>query len=176
MKLENRIYKSELIDWKKVKELQPQDFKIHYNIEHLRESILKYGISKAYDVCELDGELYWLDGHTRTNMFHALLSEGIEIPKKLMANFCRVENKQEAIKILFEVQNQKQNPISEESAIQWLETVQIPITEINLMSVNVAIEKLDDINFEEIESNEDRKTNDKSKEVTCDKCGHNFFV
>jgi hypothetical protein len=176
MKIENRIYKSELVDWQEVNDLQPQNLKDEYNISYLRDSILKYGVSKAYDICEIEGKLYWLDGHTRTNMFQTLQSEGIEIPSLLMANFCRVKNRQEAITILLEVHNQKLNKINEEVLIEYLEVNQIEISEVNVVSLNVMSENLKDIDFENIEGNEERKTNDKSKEVTCDKCGHNFFV
>ena len=137
MQIKNNIYKSELIDWRKVNDLQPDTLKSYTNIAYLRESILKHGISKAYDVCEIKGKLYWLDGHTRTNMFETLESEGINIPKLLMANFCEVKNKAEAIKILLEVHNQKLNKINTEVLTEWLEVEEIEIEEINVDSLNV---------------------------------------
>lgn len=132
--IKNRIYKSELIDWSKVKDLQPENAKLHYNISYLRNSILKYGIAKAYDVCELDGCLYWLDGHTRTDMLRTLESEGIKIPKLLMGNFCNVESRKEAIEILIEVHNQKHNPFNENVLMEWIE---IESVEVNIESVNI---------------------------------------
>ena len=103
----NRIYKSELIGWQGVKDLQPKSLKVHTNKQAIKDSILKHGISKAYDVCEIGGVLYWLDGHTRTDVLNELVADGVDIPEKLMANFCEVKNKQEAVKILLEVHNQK---------------------------------------------------------------------
>ena len=135
--VKNRIYKSELIDWRTVEDLQPDTLKNHTNIAYLRESILKHGISKAYDVCEIKGKLYWLDGHTRTNMFETLASEGINIPTMLMANFCKVADKKEAISILLEVHNQKLNKINTEALTEWLEVEEIEIEEINVDSLNV---------------------------------------
>lgn len=44
MKIKNRIYKSELVEWEKVNDIQPEQLKEHYNINHLRKSILKYGV------------------------------------------------------------------------------------------------------------------------------------
>ena len=45
--LENRIYKTELIEWQQVKDLQPENIKIPYNYEYIKQSIIKYGIAKA---------------------------------------------------------------------------------------------------------------------------------
>ena len=112
--MQNRIYKTELVEWQKVKDLQPDNLKLPYNYEHIKKSILKHGISKAYDVCELEGELYWIDGHTRTQILNELVSDGVNVPKMLTANFCRVKDRKEAIEILLEVHNQRQNPIAEE--------------------------------------------------------------
>lgn len=138
MKIKNRIYKSELVEWEKVNDLQPELLKEHYNINHLRKSILKYGVSKAYDICEIDGELYWLDGHTRTEMFRTLQSEGIEIPKMLMANFCEVKNRQEAVSILLEVHNIKHDPINNEVLTEWvkIEQVEVEVVSLNVVEIN----------------------------------------
>lgn len=145
MKIKNRIYKSELVEWEKVNDLQPELLKEHYNINHLRKSILKYGVSKAYDICEIEGELYWLDGHTRTEMFRTLQSEGIEIPKMLMANFCEVKNRQEAVSILLEVHNIKHDPINNEVLTEWvnIEQVEVEVTSLNVVDINEEIDYSD---------------------------------
>lgn len=137
--IKNRIYKTELIEWQKVKDLQPDNLKLPYNYENIKNSILKYGVSKAYDVCEIDGELYWIDGHTRTQIMLELLNDGIKIPDKLTANFCEVKDKKEAIEILLEVHNQRQNPIAEEVLTEWVEIEQISV---NVQSLNVKIEQI----------------------------------
>lgn len=154
MKIKNNIYKSELIEWNLIKDLQPDNLKIAYNISWLRESILKYGINKAFDVCEIEGQIYFLDGHTRSNMFHTLQSEGIEIPKQIMCNFCKVKDKSNAIKILLEVHNQKLNKINKETLTEWLEVEEIE--EINVESLNL----------EYIEDIEDEKHNENVEELT----------
>jgi hypothetical protein len=145
MKIKNRIYKSELVQWEKVNDLQPELLKEHYNINHLRKSILKYGVSKAYDICEIDGELYWLDGHTRTEMFRTLQSEGIEIPKMLMANFCEVKNRQEAVSILLEVHNIKHDPINNEVLTEWvnIEQVEVEVVSLNVIDLGQAAPDID---------------------------------
>lgn len=135
--MENRIYKTEIIDWQKVKDLQPDNLKLPYNYENIKNSILKYGISKAYDVCEIDGDIYWIDGHTRTQILYELVADGVDVPKKLTANFCKVKDKKEAIEILLEVHNQRQNPIAEEVLTEWIEVEEL---EVNVDALNVKVE------------------------------------
>lgn len=137
--IKNSIYKSELVEWRTIQDLQPELLKNNYNISHLRDSILKHGISKAFDVCELEGQIFFLDGHTRSNMFQTLESEGIELPKMIMCNFCEVESKSDAIQILLEVHNQRHNPINNEVLVEWLEVEEIEIEEINIGSINVEV-------------------------------------
>lgn len=147
MKIENRIYKTELVEWQKVNDLQPENLKLPYNYEHIKNTILKYGVSKAYDVCEIDRELYWIDGHTRTQILFELLNDGIKIPEKLTANFCKVKDRKEAIEILLEVHNQRQNPIAGEVLTDWIEVEQL---EVNVDTLNVIIDEdtEDEINNE----------------------------
>lgn len=134
--MQNRIYKTELIEWQKVKDLQPDNLKLPYNYNHIKQSILKHGISKAYDVCELDGELYWIDGHTRTQILMELVSDGVDVPEMLTANFCRVRDRKEAIEILLEVHNQRQNPIAEEVLAEWID---VEMVEVAVESLNVKV-------------------------------------
>jgi hypothetical protein len=143
MNVSNRIYKSELVEWRLIKDLQPELVKNTYNISYLRESILKYGVSKAFDVCEIDGEIYFMDGHTRSNMFETLESEGVRIPDKLMCNFCQVESKEEAIRILLEVHNQKQNPFIKSRLEEWLELEDIEVEDIKIESINIELIEID---------------------------------
>ena len=135
--MQNRIYKTELIEWQNVKDLQPDNLKLPYNYDHIKKSILKHGISKAYDVCEIDGDIYWIDGHTRTQILYELVADGVKVPEKLTANFCKVKDKREAIEILLEVHNQRQNPIAEEVLIEWLEVEDV---EVNVDALNVKVE------------------------------------
>lgn len=144
MGVKNRIYRSELVEWRLIKDLQPELVKNTYNISYLRESILKYGVSKAFDVCEIDGEIYFMDGHTRSNMFETLESEGVRIPDKLMCNFCQVESKEEAIKILIEVHNQKQNPFIKTRLEEWLELEDIEVEDIKIESINIELIEIDE--------------------------------
>lgn len=46
---------------------------------------------------------------------------------------------------------------------------------LELAEWGVDLPVLDDVNFDDIESNENRKLNQESKEVTCPECGHKFY-
>lgn len=72
-------------------------------------------------------------------MFRTLQSEGIEIPKMLMANFCEVKNRQEAISILLEVHNIKHDPINAEVLTEWvnIEQVEVEVTSLNVVDINL---------------------------------------
>lgn len=44
--IKNRVYKTELVEWKKVNDLQPDNLKIAINHDSIKQSIIKYGVSK----------------------------------------------------------------------------------------------------------------------------------
>lgn len=138
--IKNRVYKTELVEWKKVNDLQPDNLKIAINHDSIKQSIIKYGVSKAYDICEIEGQLYWLDGHTRTEILNDLETEGHKIPKKLTGNFIQVKDKAEAIMILLEVHNQKQNAMERGVVIEMLETNGIEELSVAIETLHIAPE------------------------------------
>jgi len=78
-------------------------------------------------------------------MFRTLQSEGIEIPKMLMANFCEVKNRQEAISILLEVHNIKHDPINNEVLTEWvnIEQVEVEVVSLNVIDLGQAAPDID---------------------------------
>jgi len=136
--MKDRIIKSEKIAWQQVKDLQPDDVKLPTNLEDIKASMRKFGFAKAYDVWQdpEDGSLYWLDGHTRTQALNQMKQEGEEVPAKLTANFVECKDRKEAIKILIEVHNQKQNPFFENTLTAWLDLEEIEVEDIGLETIN----------------------------------------
>jgi hypothetical protein len=120
MKIDNKILKAELIDWQIIKDLQPNNLKNPTNQKALRESLKKHGFSKAFDVWQDGDSIYFVDGHTRADMLRELVTDGFEIPDKLMCNFLDVKTRKEAIQKLLEVHNQKLNQINSEVGIDWV--------------------------------------------------------
>ncbi len=144
--MENRIVKTELVDWQKINPLQPDNVKVIQNMQHLKNSILKYGFSMPFYVWENKGEIFAIDGHTRKQ---ALL-EMQDVPKMLPATFINAKNRKEAIQILIDVYNQRQNAFDADVLIEFIEAEVVDVT---IESVNVIINENYEINGNENEKN-----------------------
>lgn len=135
--MENRIIDTKLIEWRKIKPLQPDNLKIIYNYKHIEQSILKNGFSMPFFVWEHDGDIYAIDGHSRIEV----LSNMENVPEKLPATFINAKDKKEAIEILLEVFNQRQNPIAIEVLEEWINVEEL---EVNVQSLNVKVEVIEE--------------------------------
>lgn len=135
--MKDRIIQTKKINWRDVQNLQPDDVKRSDNLEHIKSSLRTYGFAKAYDIWkDPEGNLFWLDGHTRTQALTEMEKDGEAIPKTLTANFIDCKDRSEAIKILIEVHNQKQNPFFENTLTAWLEVEDIEIEDIKIETIN----------------------------------------
>jgi len=106
--MKNNIIKSELYEWRKIKDLQPKGFKTSLRDDVLKKTFEKHGISHSFSVWQdKNGDVYCIDGHQRKRVLEELSNEGIEIPELLMCEFIKAENKKQASEILIEVFNQK---------------------------------------------------------------------
>lgn len=156
MKLKNKIGNLIEIDWlNDLRELQPDNVKVPINIGYLKESILKHGFALPFAVWNDNGKYFCIDGHTRKQILTELVADGIEVPNKLKAFEILAKDRQEAIKILVEVYNQKHNPFAEEVLVEWLEVEEVEVEE--LQSVNVMSEYSDEYDKEEGTKNERTK-------------------
>ena len=129
-----RILKTELVDWRSIEPLQPQNFKHIYNYKHIERSILENGFVNPFFVWESEGIIYSIDGVTRKE----ILSNLENIPELLPAVFIDAKNRQDAVKILLSAFNTKENPIDLEVLTEWiqLEQVEVEITSLNVVDVN----------------------------------------
>lgn len=123
----NRIIKTELIDWRLIQDLQPTGIKNVLNEEDIKRTILKYGFTKPFYVWESNNKLFTIDGHTRKKVLNTITG----IPDMLPATFIKAENRKEAIEILIEVFNQKQNKLNQ-SALNDLISIDINFDTLNL--------------------------------------------
>lgn len=135
--INNRIIETKLIKWRKIKPLQPDNLKIVYNYKHIEQSILKNGFSMPFFVWKNGKDIFAIDGHSRIEV----LSNMENVPEELPATFVDAKNKKEAIEILLEVFNQKQNPIAEEVLAEWVEVEEL---DVNVESLNVKVEVIDE--------------------------------
>ena len=150
MEIKNKIGNLIDIDWlNNLYDLQPENVKIPINLNYLKQSIVMHGVALHFAVWNDKGKYYCIDGHTRKQILIELVADGVEVPTKLKAFEILAKDRQEAIKILVEVYNQKHNPFAEEILTEWLEVEEIDIE--NLQSVNVMSESiLQEPNFDEL--------------------------
>ena len=106
--MKNNIIKSELYEWRKIKDLQPKGFKTSLRDDVLKSTLQKHGVSRSFSVWQdSKGDVYCIDGHQRKRVLEELENEGVEVPELLMCEFIQAENKKQASEILIEVFNQK---------------------------------------------------------------------
>jgi len=133
--IENRIVKTELIKWREIKPLQPDNLKHIFNYKYIEDSILTHGFSMPFFVWQNGNDIFAVDGHSRIEVLNNLEN----VPEQLPATFINAKDRKEAIEILLEVFNQKSNPIANEVLTEWVEIEQISV---NVQSLNVKIEEV----------------------------------
>jgi hypothetical protein len=139
--IENRIVKTELIKWREIKPLQPDNLKHIFNYKYIEDSILTHGFSMPFFVWQNGNDIFAVDGHSRIEVLNNLEN----VPEQLPATFINAKDRKEAIEILLEVFNQKSNPIANEVLTEWVEIEQISV---NVQSLNVKIEEvIDDTDY-----------------------------
>jgi hypothetical protein len=148
--IENRIVKTELIKWREIKPLQPDNLKHIFNYKYIEDSILTHGFSMPFFVWQNGNDIFAVDGHSRIEVLNNLEN----VPEQLPATFINAKDRKEAIEILLEVFNQKSNPIANEVLTEWVEIEQISV---NVQSLNVKIEEVEEDN---IKKNEDKNESD----------------
>ena len=150
--MKNNIIKSELYEWRKIKDLQPKGFKTSLRDDVLKKTFEKHGISHSFSVWQdKNGDVYCIDGHQRKRVLEELSNEGVEIPELLMCEFIQAENKKQASEILIEVFNQKH---SEMDFFEFEKFVDDFDLDIDLDVDDLMFKLEDDITNEEVEEYE----------------------
>lgn len=129
-----RILQTEYIAWRKIKPLQPEGVKHIFNYKHIENSIKKFGFSQPFYVWAHKGEIFTIDGHTRIEV----LSNMENVPDLLPATFIDASTKKEAVEILIEVYNQKQNPFDNDTLLQFIEIEEV---DVDIESLNIHQDK-----------------------------------
>ena len=137
--MQNRVLTTEQIVWQGLNDLQPKGLKIDTNTAALKTSLQKHGFSLPfYGWRDAKGKVWVLDGHTRKSVLEELISEGVEVPEMLPCTFIDAKDKKEAVKLLLEVYNQRQNQIDGFALEVFVEDYDIAIEEIAVESLNVS--------------------------------------
>ncbi len=153
--IENKCTGATLIEWQKLKDLQPQNLKVPYHTEKIKKSIIELGFANPFDVWinPETNEMLIADGHGRKDVLLELIADGFEVPNELPCTFLdntKIKTEQEAIKYLLRVFNVKRNSMDSETLENWIE-------EFNLSVDDVAFDGLD-IKFEVEVSEEDAES------------------
>jgi len=131
------------INWlNNLHELQPDNVKIPYNYDYIKESILKHGFAFPFAVWVNKGKVYSIDGHTRKQILIELKASGEYIPDKLKGFEIDAKTKKEAQEILIDVYNMKHNPFDSEVLMEWIEAEQL---DVSMVSINVKIEEVSEL-------------------------------
>lgn len=130
--LENRIIKTELVEWRKLKFLQPEGFKDLSNaaFEKLKASILRNNFIETFIVWE-NGDLYCLDGYHRCKVLEQLSAAGTEVPAKLPATFIRCKSKKDAARLVL-IYSSIYARITDEGLYEFLENYRLPFEDLKL--------------------------------------------
>lgn len=147
--MQDRILKSEKIDWKQIKTLQPDNFKLPEQQEVLKKSLLANGFVSPFCVWQDDAGVIWsIDGVHRIKALTELQEQGQDIPELLTANFIDAENKKEAGEILITVFNSKQNKATEQGVIDLKLNLGIDDLCLDFKDLDLKIDLITDIDAE----------------------------
>lgn len=100
--ISSKVLKTELIEWKKLKFIQDDNFKewIGNGDEKLLQSILKYQFIDPFKVWQHNDDLYCLDGKHRTIDLGVAESKGVNVPVMLPATFIDCSDIKEAAELV----------------------------------------------------------------------------
>lgn len=102
MEITNRILRSGLVRWRKLrwlqtpglKEIEPEQF------QKLKQSLVNNNFVDPFKIWKEKRHAWILDGYHREKAMRELEEEGIKIPELLPANFIACKNRKEAAKLV----------------------------------------------------------------------------
>ena len=174
--LNNRLIKTELVEWKKLVPFQPDNLKKTepHKLQKLANSLCQNGFSMNFYVWEKEGQILIIDGHSRHEVLQLLESGAIypkdpsgkeyqvTVPEKLPCSFLHLKNKTEAKKAVL-IYNSKYKNIYSDILAEW-------VSDLNLDELKSQIEipelKLDLENLDYSDKNKEIDTNEFSDEMT----------
>jgi DNA modification methylase len=141
--IQNKIIKTELIDWKKLKWLQPVEFKkiTRTRLDKLKKSLLENGFSDAFNTWNSNEEIFILDGCYRQKALNELEKDGISIPSMLPGNFISCKNKAEAKKLVL-IYNSHYAKIDDKDGLNWFQDLKLDEIKSEILIPNINFEKI----------------------------------
>ncbi|MGL5963784.1 MAG: ParB N-terminal domain-containing protein [Fusobacteriaceae bacterium] len=183
---ENKVTNCPTISWQIIKGWQFNQLKDNSNrdVSKLVNSILNNGFIAPFDCWKNpNGKNYVFDGTGRMLALLQLETEGIEIPE-LPVLFIKAENIKEAKKYALHRSSQHgkitQNSLADftSSDFELDELKELQLEELELYMLDVTLDNVTgddlDIDFDNINSNQDREKKFKEQLVTCPHCNGKF--
>jgi len=182
----NKITNCETIKWSELKTYEFNTLKDPQNrdISKLKNSIVNNGFNDAFDLWS--DHKYVIDGTGRNMALLELEKEGYTIPDLPIVKI-EAETAKEAHKIVLDRNsnhgNITQSSFSDFTSVHFEieELKQLQIEELNMPVLDLVIQSLDpksdpDIDFDDIESTENRSKQFKTQNVTCPECENHFQI
>jgi DNA modification methylase len=140
--MENKILKTELVNWKALKLFQPGNIKkmSPVQLKKLKTSLEANGLNTPFYVWQDQDVLWCLDGHMRIPVLKLMEGEGKRIPDKLPANFVQCKNRQEAKKVVL-IFNSHYANILQDNLFEWIKDLNLDEirSQIDIASINFDI-------------------------------------
>lgn len=141
MKIEVKIDKLALVEWKKLVWLQPKNLKTQTpaQFKKLKESLIENGFRTPFYVWQGESDLLVVDGHHREKALSDLSENGfngetVEVPAMLPAIFIHADSKREAVKTLL-VLNSHYATMQNDSLVSFLEESGVDFSEAALSEI-----------------------------------------
>lgn len=160
IEIKNKILKSELVEWKKLKFIQSESFKKLKadTFAKLKQSLIENNFIESFKVWEHDKIIYCLDGYHRIKAFKDIEKYGhrgnfYKIPKKFQADFIDCKNEKEASKLIL-VYSSQYAKINQSGLEQFINLTNLDLSDIEdqIAIPNIKLENLSLNNDEEIEA------------------------
>ena len=176
--LRDRIAHYGFVAWKELKPLQTDDFKTYEpaQIQKLKNSIIKNGFMTPLFVWQNKTDAILLDGFHRIIAFKELESiDGVNVPPEVPALFIDCKDRKDAKKTLL-LLNSRYAKIQDAALWDFVSDLNLDELKTEIDIPGMSFEMPGNVDFDNIESNENREKKFKDHLLTCPHCKASFTV
>ena len=178
MQIINKVSGTKTISWDILRTYEFNDLKAkERDISKLKNSIVNDGFSFPFYLWK--DHKYVIDGNGRNIALHELSAEGYIIPDLPVVEI-EANTKQHAKKLVL-LASSSYGQVTQESYDLFIEDIELELDDVELKLENIKVDfsSEDDspnIDFNSIESNQDREKGFKKHTISCPECDHSFEV
>ena len=168
--IEDKVIKTEKVDWRSFKFLQKSSFKdINKDqFQKLKTSIINNDFVETFKVWENGKGVYCLDGFHRCKALESLKEDGYAIPDTFTASFIQCKNKKDAAKKVL-IDSSIYASVTDEGLYEFSHDFGIDFEAIKM---EVDLPNLDLEKYGEGYTGSDQP--ESKPQITCPECGHEF--